>query len=157
MDQEQNIVTSPEPDKNTSSEGIPQLPAGKAPQSKAKTWPIIVGALVLLAVIVGIIVLLMLTGSENVGKIRDIFIIFMALESLIIGIVLVILIVQLAVLINLVQNEIKPIMEATNETVNTLKGTSTFISNNLAEPVIKLNEYLAGLKKLMDLLFPIRK
>ena len=81
----------------------------------------------------------------------------MALESLIIGIVLVILIVQLAVLINLIQNEIKPIMQATNETVNTLKGTSTFISNNIAEPVIKLNEYLAGFKKLLDLLFPVRK
>ena len=157
MDQEQNIATSPEPEKNNMSESIPQLPAGEVPQSKAKTWPIIVGALVFLAVIIGLIVLLMLTGSENVGKIRDIFIIFMALESLIIGIVLVILIVQLAVLINLIQNEIKPIMQATNETVSTLKGTSTFISNNLAEPVIKLNEYMAGLKKLLDLMFPSRK
>ncbi len=157
MDQEQNTAASPEPVKTTASEAIPQLPAGETPRSKAKTWPIIVGALVLLAVIIGLIVLLMLTGSENVGKIRDIFIIFMALESLIIGIVLVILIVQLSILINLIQNEIKPIMQATNETVNTLKGTSTFISNNIAEPVIKLNEYMAGLKKFLDLLFPLRK
>ena len=81
----------------------------------------------------------------------------MALESLIIGIVLVILIVQLSILINLIQNEIKPIMQATNDTVNTLKGTSKFISDNIAEPVIKLNEFSAGLKKFMDLLFPLRK
>jgi hypothetical protein len=157
MDQEQNTVASPEQEKPSANEAVPQLPSGEVPRSKAKTWPIIVGALVLLAIIIGLVVLLMLTGSENVGKIRDIFIIFMALESLIIGIVLVILIVQLSILINLIQNEIKPIMEATNETVNTLKGTSTFISNNLAEPVIKLNEYIAGLKKLLDLLFPPRK
>ncbi len=157
MDQEQNTAASPEPEKGKVSETVPQLPAGDLKQSKPKTWLIIVGALVLLAVIVGLIVLLMLTGSENVGKIRDIFIIFMALESLIIGIVLVILIIQLSVLINLIQNEIKPIMQATNETVNTLKGTTAFLSNNLSEPVIKLNEYLAGLKKLLDLLFPIRK
>ncbi len=157
MDLEQNTAASPESEKTFASEAIPQLPSGEIPRSKAKTWPIIVGALVLLAVIIGLIVLLMLTGSENVGKIRDIFIIFMALESLIIGIVLVILIVQLSILINLIQNEIKPIMQATNETVNTLKGTSTFISNNIAEPVIKLNEYMAGLKKLLDLLFPLRK
>lgn len=157
MDQDQNTVASPGTEKSANHEPVPQLPAGEVTKSKAKTWPIIVGALVLLAIIIGLVVLLMLTGSENVGKIRDIFIIFMALESLIIGIVLVILIVQLAILINLIQNEIKPIMQATNETVNTLKGTSTFISNNLAEPVIKLNEYLAGLKKLMDLVFPSRK
>ena len=157
MDQDQNAVASPGTESNAIHESVPQLPAGEVSRSKAKTWPIIVGALVLLAIIIGLVVLLMLTGSENVGKIRDVFIIFMALESLIIGIVLVILIVQLAILINLIQNEIKPIMQATNETVNTLKGTSTFISNNLAEPVIKLNEYLAGLKKLMDLVFPSRK
>ena len=155
MDQEQSTVASPEI--IGASKAIPQLPAGEVPKSKSKTWMIILGALVLLAVIIGLIVLLMLTGSENVGKIRDIFIIFMALESLIIGIVLVILIVQLSVLINLIQNEIKPIMQATNETVNTLKGTSAFISDNLAETVIKLNEYLAGLKKFLDLLFPLRK
>ncbi len=156
MDQEQSTTTTvpaipPEP------VNVPQLPAGTPVKTKAKTWPIIVGALVLLALVVGFVVLMMLTGSESVGKIRDIFIIFMALESFIIGIVLVILIVQLSVLINLIQNEIKPILQATNETVNTLKGTTTFISDNLAEPVIKLNEYLAGLKKFFDVLFPSRK
>jgi hypothetical protein len=32
-----------------------------------------------------------------------------------------------------------------------LRGTSEFLSENLVEPVIKLNSYLAGLKKLFDL------
>ena len=61
------------------------------------------------------------------------------------------LIIQLASLINLLQNEVKPILKSTNETVNTLRGTSEFLSENLVEPVIKLNSYLAGLKKLFDL------
>jgi hypothetical protein len=52
----------------------------------------------------------------------------------------------------LLQNEIKPILQTTNETVNTLRGTTIFLSNNLVEPVIKLNEYLAGLKRLFDLI-----
>jgi hypothetical protein len=81
-------------------------------------------------------------------------IIFMALEFLVIGAALVILMIQLAVLINLLQNEIKPILNSTNETVNTLRGTVTFLSDNLAEPVIKLNQYMAGFKKLLDLLRP---
>jgi hypothetical protein len=156
MDQEQTI-SSPVPEPTPESQPVPQLPAGAPVKKKATTWPIVLGGLVFLAVIVGIIVLLMSAGSDSVGKIRDIFIIFMALESLIIGIVLVILIVQLSILINLLQNEIKPILQATNETVNTLKGTTTFISDNLAEPVIKLNEYLAGLRKLLEVLFPARR
>ena len=71
-----------------------------------------------------------------------------------VGVALVILMIQLAVLINLLQNEIKPILNSTNETVNTLRGTVTFLSDNLAEPVIKLNQYMAGFKKLLDLLRP---
>jgi hypothetical protein len=81
----------------------------------------------------------------------------MALESLLIGVALVILIVQLATLINLLQNEIKPILNSTSETVNTVRGTVTFLSDNLAEPVIKINETLAAFKKLTDIMHIGRK
>jgi hypothetical protein len=156
MDQKQNTAT-PAPQTAPATPAVPLLPAGEPVKKKANTLPIILGGVGLLIVVVGFVVLLMLSGSESVGKIRDIFIIFMALESLIIGVVLVILITQLAVLINLIQNEIKPILQATNETVNNLKGTSVFIGDHLTEPVIKLNEYLAGLAKLVEVLFPSRK
>jgi len=112
--------------------------------------------LLVIALLVGGIVALSLPGTDT-GRIRDIFIIFMALESLVIGLALIILIVQLATLINLLQNEIKPILNSTNETVNTLRGTATFLSDNMVEPVIKLNEYLAGIKKLIDLVRPIKR
>ena len=85
-------------------------------------------------------------------NIRDIFIIFMALESLVIGAALVILIIQIASLINLLNNEIKPILDATNETIATLRGTTQFLSENLVDPVVKLNSYLAGLQKIFDLM-----
>jgi membrane protein implicated in regulation of membrane protease activity len=95
--------------------------------------------------------------STDTAKIRDIFIIFMALESLLFMLVLVILIVQIARLINLLQNEIKPILDSTNETVSTLRGTPAFLSDNLVEPVIKLNEYTAGLQQLLAVLGLLRK
>jgi len=157
MDQKQNI-SNPIPEASPVSVA-PRLllPAGAPVKKKASTLPIILGGVGLLVVVVGFIVLLMLTGSESVGKIRDIFIIFMALESLVIGVVLVVLITQLAVLINLIQNEIKPILQATNETMHMLKGTTAFVSDHVAEPVIKMNEYLAGLTKLIEVLFPPRK
>ena len=103
--------------------------------------------LLLLALIIGGIVFLLRIPAEETARIRDIFIIFMALESLLIGLVLVVLVVQLARLINLLQNEIKPILDSTNETVSHLRGTTVFLSDNLAEPVIRLNEYLAGLSQ----------
>ena len=91
------------------------------------------------------------TDAEYVARLRDVFIIIMAFESILIGAVLVILILQLARLTNLLQNEIKPILDSTNETVSTLRGTTVFLSENLTEPIIKLNEYIAGLMKVLEI------
>jgi hypothetical protein len=60
-------------------------------------------------------------------------------------------------MVNLLQNEVKPILEATSETIDTLKGTTQFLSENLVDPVIKLNSYVAGIKKALDLLKIFRK
>jgi len=126
------------------------------PEQRSKQrWIVIIGVLLLLLLIAGIVLsIISLSGmpESQTGKIRDIFIIFMAVEFLIIGVALVVMIVQLAALINLLQNEIKPILNSTNETVSNLKGTAKFLSNNMVEPVIKMNEYLAGFKKMIDMI-----
>jgi hypothetical protein len=106
---------------------------------------------VVIAVLVIAIVFLFQAPLDTTAHIRDIFIIFMALESLILGLVLITLVFQIARLTNLLQNEIKPILQSTNETISTLRGTTTFLSDNLAEPVIKLNEYLAAIQQFVQL------
>lgn len=111
---------------------------------------IIVGVLLLLGLIGAVIYLMQPTSPTD--KIRDIFIIIVALESFIIGVALIVLIIQLASLINLLQNEVKPILNATNETVNTLRGTAEFLGENVVEPVIKLNGYLAGMNRMLELM-----
>ena len=122
----------------------------KSDQRKIAAIAIVFVLLILGGVIAAVFGLL----NENTPteRIRDIFIIFMAFESLVIGVALVILILQIASLMNLLQNEIKPILDATNETVHTLRGTTTFISENIAEPVIKLNANIAGLQRILAVL-----
>jgi hypothetical protein len=137
---------------------IPETAA--PPEPKQNTAAIVggvIGGLVLLAAVIAAIVFLITGEADTTAKIRDVFIIFMALESLVIGIALIILIIQLARMINLLQNEIKPIMDSTNETVSTLRGTTQFLSDNLAEPVIKLNEYFAGLQSFLKIVRPAQK
>jgi hypothetical protein len=140
---------------NVEIETEPQ--AQKSASQGIKPWVIIVIAVLLLAVTATIVYFLMQADAGTTSKIRDIFIIFMALEFVIIGVALVILIIQLAKLVNLLENEVKPIIAATSETINTLKGTTDFLSNNLVAPVIKLNSYMAGFKKVFDLLKIVRK
>jgi hypothetical protein len=120
-------------------------------QQKKIVIGIVIGVIVLL-VLLGLAIYFLLQPATPTDKIRDIFIIVVALESLLIGVALIVLIVQLASLINLLQNEVKPILAATNETVNTLRGTAEFLGENVVEPVIKLNSYLAGLNRMLELM-----
>ncbi len=111
----------------------------------------IIAVVALVALIVLGVIYLMQPGTPT-DRIRDIFLIFVALESLVIGVALVVLILQMASLINLLQNEVKPILTATSETVNNLRGTAEFLGENVVEPVIKLNGYLAGLQRVLELM-----
>jgi len=112
---------------------------------------VIVGVVVLLAALVFAIIILMQPTTPT-DRIRDVFIIVVAFESLVIGVALIVLIIQLASLINLLQNEVRPILTATSETVNNLRGTAEFLGENVVEPVIKLNSYLAGMSRVIELM-----
>lgn len=120
-------------------------------RNRQTTITIIIAVIVFVALI-GLAVFGLTRDASVTTNIRDIFIIFMAIESLVIGAALVILIVQIASLINLLNNEIKPILDATNETIATLRGTTQFLSENLIEPVMKLNSYLAGIQKMLEMI-----
>ena len=147
-------VMSEETSSIPTSEAVPYGEPEKPPRTNSRIWVVVVIAVVIIALIVTGIVLLAVAPEGTTARVRDIFIIFMALESLVLGAGLVILIIQVATLINLVQNEIKPILDSTNETVNTLRGTTEFLSNNMVEPVMKLNEYLAGFRKFFEIIRP---
>lgn len=136
---------------------VPALPS-PAEERKARLRMILVIGAVLLVIggVIASVVMLVQAGPQTAALVRDIFIIFLGLISLLVMAALIILIIQLAILINLLQNEIKPILRSTTDTVNNLRGTTTFISNNLVEPIIKLNESLAGLRRFFDLIRPGR-
>lgn len=129
---------------------------GTKPRQKIAVIGAVIGVITVLALF-GLAIFSLAKHPAAAQNVRDIFIIFMALEFLLIGVALIILIVQLANLINLLQNEVKPILESTNETANTLRGTAAFLSQNLSEPVIQLNSYIAALKRAIELLGMARK
>jgi formate hydrogenlyase subunit 3/multisubunit Na+/H+ antiporter MnhD subunit len=120
-------------------------------QSRTVVIAAVAAAVVLLAILILAVYVLLQPGTPT-ERWRDVFIIVVSLESLVIGVALVVLLVQLASLINLLQNELRPILEATSETVNTLRGTAEFLSESLVQPVIKLNSYLASMRRVLELI-----
>ena len=107
---------------------------------------------VILIVFLCLVLFWLLQPDTPTEVIKNIFIIFLAVEMLIVGVAVVVLAIQVATLINLLQNEVRPMLQSTNETINTLRGTTEFLSENLVEPVIQLNEYLASIKRMLELM-----
>jgi len=143
-------LPNPEPTPQPTSEEL-AAKSEQEKQMKQTMTGVAIGAVVLL-ILLGVAIYFLLQPNTPTDKIRDVFIIVVALESLIIGVALVVLVVQLASLINLLQNEVRPILKATTDTVNNLRGTAEFLGENVVEPVIKLNGYLAGLYRMLELM-----
>lgn len=111
-------------------------------------------------VVIGVIIFLLLGILTAVGviwaatnyplqleAIRDVFIIALALESCLFGIVLMLMFIMLIRLVNTVEFEIKPVLEQTNETIGTVRGTARFVSKNVVDPVVRVRGYAAGFRR----------
>jgi membrane protein implicated in regulation of membrane protease activity len=155
------MVTQPEPAPQPLP---PPSPSGNPPvtpptevdpavarRQKMIITALIAGGIIFILLIILIIIFLLQPGVPT-EAIKNVFIIFLAVEMFIVGIAVVILTVQVATLINLLQNEVRPMLQSTNETINNLRGTTEFLSENLVEPVMQLNEYLASLKRVLELM-----
>jgi hypothetical protein len=116
------------------------------------------GIVLLLALVVGVILaaVVMVRNPDQTETIRDIVIIFMAVEFLLIGLVLIVLIIQLARLTTMLQDEVKPILDSTNETIGNLRGTTAFLSDNMVKPVIKINSTISAMRRAAELIKPRR-
>lgn len=77
--------------------------------------------------------------------VRDIAIILVALEILIMNVLLLVLIWQVWRLVKMIGVEIKPVIEDGQETVGTVKGSAEFVSSSIISPLITTSSRLAGI------------
>lgn len=126
-------------------------------------------ALIAAGGLIGLIVLVFLGGvglavftdpqqtAPRIGLLRDVFIIILSLQFILIIIALAALILQIARLVGLLSTEVKPILKDTQETLETAKGTAQFVGKNVAGPLIKLKAFLAGFGVLLREMWGIRR
>lgn len=93
------------------------------------------------------------TQAATIEAVRDVLLIALALESCLFGVVLVIMLLMIIRLVNMLEFEIKPILEKTNETVGTIRGTTTFVSKNVVKPVTEARVHVAGIRRALKSLF----
>ena len=84
--------------------------------------------------------------DSTVRDIRDVAIIVLALESVVVGAALVFLTLQIRSLIRLLQEEIKPLLDSANVTASTVRGTATFVSEKVVKPVVTVTSAVSAVK-----------
>jgi hypothetical protein len=115
-------------------------------------WVIIALGSLIGIIVVSLIVALIggIAGSDGIGSafrvIRDFFIIVLALQGILISVALIVLVLQLTSLINLLRNEIKPLLDEARYTLSTVRGTTEFVSKNVTSPVIRVASTVAGVR-----------
>jgi hypothetical protein len=88
----------------------------------------------------------------TLAAVRDIAIIALAIESLVIGVLLILLLWQLRSLIILLQEQIKPILDSMQETIGTVKGTTSLVSETIVSPAIRISGFTAGLRRALQVM-----
>ncbi len=112
----------------------------------------VIGVLLLMGLLLWGIIALANNYAPQIEAVRDILIIALGLMSCVFAIVLLLLLVMVIRLVNMLEFEIKPILEKTNETISMVRGTTTFVSENVVRPVTKVNSYAAATRRALKTL-----
>lgn len=102
---------------------------------------------VLLILAIGLVISLTAapTWAPVIQIFRDIFIVIMVVEVILVIGALAILILQIARTGIMLQAEIKPILDNARETTKATRTTAEFVNKNAVGPLIKLKTFFAGL------------
>ncbi len=92
-----------------------------------------------------------------VATIRDIAIIFLAVETIVIGAILIVLIWEVRNLAKMLRNDIKPILQSADETARTVRGTTTFVSDNFVTPFVRVSSFTSGVLQALRIIAGRRK
>lgn len=134
----------------------PPVPSESGPDpllSKGQIALIVLGTIIVFVLLTALIIFLAATFPAEIEAIRDIFIIIFAASACSSVVVLIMLLYAVIRLINMLEYEIKPILEKTNETVTMVQGTTTFVGSNVVRPAITVRSYVAGVRRSLRVLF----
>lgn len=82
--------------------------------------------------------------AHFVAIIRDLFLILLVLQGIMIGVALMILVLQVSALTNILKNELRPIVDSTQQAADTAKGTALFVGKHAVSPLLHTKSVMAG-------------
>jgi hypothetical protein len=145
------VPALPEPTQEARSAGVS---AGLSASRKPAIIAAVV-ALVILAALIAIGVLLF-NNPPVAAVLRDIFIILLGIQSVIIGLLMIVAVVAIIYvalkvydLIQFVENELRPMLERADDAVRTVQSRAVFMSDTVVKPVIEVMSYVSAVKSII--------
>lgn len=89
--------------------------------------------------------------------VRDLAIVVLAIESIVIGVLLLITLGQVRKLLSLLRDEIAPMLKAANDTARTMRGTAHVMSESVVKPLVQVSSYTSGTMQALRTLVGIRR
>lgn len=121
----------------------------------ASRLPAIVAAIVALVLLLVLVVLgiLLFNNPPVAAVLRDIFIILLGIQSMCIGLLLIVAVVAIIYvalkmydLTQFVENELRPILRRADDTMRTVHSRTVFLSDTAVKPVIEVMSWGAAMK-----------
>ncbi len=129
----------------------PPIQPEQLEQEKMVPTRYVVGGVLIFTVLAILFITAVIFLANNyapaIEALRDIFVIILSLVSCLFSIVIVILLVLVVRLVNMIEFEIKPVLERTNETIIMVRGTTTFMSENIVKPATSASGYVAAVRQ----------
>ena len=129
-------------------ESVPQITAEE--QAAKRTQIIIIAVAVVFVALLVTAIVLMATFPTATVVVRDIAIVFVAVTTFLMGLAMILLIFQIQVLIQVLRDEIQPLLRSVNDTASTVRGTTAFVSHNVVSPIIKWAGFSAGMRQVIS-------
>lgn len=146
-----------------------ESPRGAVAGSSGGAPGIKITRLIKLSAVLGVLIILILFGAASLAALtaaetwapvirifRDIFLLILLLESMLIVAALAILMLQAAGFFIMLKTEVKPIIDNARETTRLSKATAHFINSNAVDPIIQIKSFLSGLLAFLRELIRVR-
>jgi len=146
-----DVPTLPEPtQEGYGAEASTELSASRTPA-------IIAGVVAVVTLVVLILIGVWLFNHPAAAAVlRDIFIILLGIQSIIIGLLLLVLVVatiyvalKMYDLTQFVQDELRPMLQRADDTLRTVQSRTAFVSDAAVKPVIEVMSYAAWMRAIL--------
>lgn len=125
----------------------------KSPEARTPMDPRAKKMIVIVSIAVVVIVALLVAAGfflysrpQTTTFLRDIAVIILAFETLVVIFFLGVMTVLLIYVILTLEREIKPALKATSETIYTVRGTTTFVSDTVVAPIMSVAGIVGAVK-----------